>query len=483
MEFSSISLTDVGRVRSANEDSYGEANTPNGYVYVVCDGMGGHVGGATASGIAVSSVLEYFSKDVYDNLIQALDRALIFANEQVYARAVNDVNLKGMGTTALVLLIKGNECYIGHVGDSRIYLKSDGKLNRLTKDHSFVQNLVDSGVISDEDAESHPNKNQILKALGISPNLEPTICQSPILPKKGDVFMLCSDGMNGMVNDQSMEMMINSSDINLSTQTLIRAALDAGGNDNVTVTLVGITSSPHTTSQFKHFNPITKFDASSTNTINITETPKNKQKNNVWLYAGIVLILVLVGLFTFNLVNIKTENKKDITISNEILTLEKLQNWPVDNIHELMGRRIQEADSTYPACNNTHEVMVKDEIIIKISEKPEQQNVKEEGHGNNHGTGDNAGKNTGKTKNNRNGTGGGKDNGNGEGKDNGNGAGKDNGTGAGKDNGTGAGKENENNNKQQETDSSSKKSCSFKHTIKKNETVAEIIALCKKKKT
>lgn len=388
MQYLSSSLTDVGRVRSANEDSYGDANTPNGHVYVVCDGMGGHVGGATASSIAVSSILEYFSKEVYDNLIQALDRALIFANEQVYARAVNDVNLKGMGTTALVLLIKDNECFIGHVGDSRIYLKSDGKLNRLTKDHSFVQNLVDSGIISDEDAESHPNKNQILKALGISPNLEPTICQSPILPKQGDVFMLCSDGMNGMVNDHSMEMMINFSDLILSSQTLIRAALDAGGNDNVTVTLVGITSSPHTTSQFKHFNPTPKFDARSTTDLNSTNNSRAKKKNSLLIYAGSGLILIVLGFVAYNFLNPEPDQTQTQT-SNETKnqntnkeggdlakTKQDIANWPEQDTAGLKEKNINEQDGPYPACNNKYTAIVKDGKVVKFEKNKKVPDTK-----------------------------------------------------------------------------------------------------------
>ena len=138
MQFKNASLTHVGRVRSANEDFHADAPTVNGHVFVVCDGMGGHVGGATASHVAVSSILEYFQREKHENIIQAIDRSLAFANEQVYARSISDPSLKGMGTTATVLVIQGEECFIGHVGDSRIYLKSDNQLFRLTKDHTFV---------------------------------------------------------------------------------------------------------------------------------------------------------------------------------------------------------------------------------------------------------------------------------------------------------------------------------------------------------
>ena len=371
MQYISSSRTDVGRVRSANEDNHGEAQTPNGHVFVVCDGMGGHVGGATASQIAVASVLEYFLKEKHENLIQALDRALVFANEQVYARAVNDPGLKGMGTTALVLIVRGDECYIGHVGDSRIYLKSDGKLNRLTKDHSFVQTLVDSGVISDEDAESHPNKNQILKALGISPNLEPTICQSPILPKQGDVFMLCSDGMNGMVNDRSMEMMIDFDDLGRSSNTLIQAALDAGGHDNVTVTLVGITESPYSTSQFKHYNPRPKFDAGSTQTFGEPALDNSKKKTKkLWLFGAVGSFATLLIALTFFYFTREVE-LDELPDENKIISMDQISIWPAEEIAALKKYEVDLPDTAVLASNNKFIIKISDRNVVEISKNDE----------------------------------------------------------------------------------------------------------------
>jgi len=371
MQYISSSRTDVGRVRSANEDNLGDAQTPNGHVFVVCDGMGGHVGGATASQIAVSSVLEYFLKEKHENLIQALDRALVFANEQVYARAVNDPSLKGMGTTALVLIVRGDECYIGHVGDSRIYLKSDGKLNRLTKDHSFVQTLVDSGVISDEDAESHPNKNQILKALGISPNLEPTICQSPISPKQGDVFMLCSDGMNGMVNDRSMEMMIDFDDLGRSSNTLIQAALDAGGHDNVTVTLVGISESPHLKSNFKHFNPQPRFDAGNTQTFGEPVLDNSNRKTKKFWFFGavsaVVILLIVCSIFYFT----REVELEELPDENKMISMDQISIWPAEEIEALKNYVVDLPDTTVLASNNKYIIKISDRKVVETSKNDE----------------------------------------------------------------------------------------------------------------
>ena len=303
MKYRNHSITNVGKVRKANEDNYGDTMTPNGHLFVVCDGMGGHVGGAKASSIAVSSIIEYFMRQEFSNVIQAIDRSLSFANEQIFANALSDPTLKGMGTTAVVLIISGNDCYVGHVGDSRIYLKSDNKLNRITKDHSFVQTLVDSGVISDDEAESHPNKNQILKALGTSSAVEGTISQKAIKVKAGDVFLLCSDGLNGMVNDKGLEMMLEGDNLQLSGDNLIRAALDAGGTDNITATIVAIDESVYNKSTFVEFNPVKKFNAASTQSYAIPSQPTKGRKAglfstiNIVLAATFVALLVGIGYF------------------------------------------------------------------------------------------------------------------------------------------------------------------------------------------
>lgn len=321
MKYSCKSLTDVGRVRSANEDNLGEEQTPNGHLFVVCDGMGGHVGGATASSIAVNSIIEYFMREKYDNLILAIDRALSFANEQIYASALSNPDLKGMGTTAVVLLIRGEECFIGHVGDSRIYLRSNGKLNRITKDHSFVQTLVDNGVIRDEDAENHPNKNQILQALGIASEVNSTVCQSPILPKAGDMFMLCSDGLNGMVTDRELENILQEDNLEVSTINLITAANNAGGHDNITASLVLIEESVHATSYFQHFNPKQSF-GDMRNTQNFENSAASVANKNAKLWyiigASALAVGIIAAMFLFKdeeEVKPPVENEKKYTLT------------------------------------------------------------------------------------------------------------------------------------------------------------------------
>jgi serine/threonine protein phosphatase PrpC len=367
MKYSSKSLTNVGKVRSANEDNLGEAKTPNGDLFVVCDGMGGHVGGAQASTIAVNSLIEYFQREVYDNVIQAIDHALSFANEQIYASALSNPDLKGMGTTAVVLLVRGEECFVGHVGDSRIYLRSNGKLNRITKDHSFVQTLVDSGVIDDEDAENHPNKNQILQALGIAPAVKATICQSPILPKAGDMFLLCSDGLNGMVNDRDMERIMQEDNLMVTSENLITAALNGGGHDNITASLVLIEESAHNSSRFVHFNPKPKvIDMSSTQQFGGGATAAVKKKSKLPYIIGGGTAL-LGGALAIIMMMMKDEVPDE---SQKIFTKEELKTYVCQNMNDITkDMKVDFAADTITnsQCEGTNHIfIIEDSTIVEI---------------------------------------------------------------------------------------------------------------------
>lgn len=295
MNFNNYTGTDVGQKRQANEDFHGDRMTVNGYVFVVCDGMGGHVGGATASQLAVNSILEFFDKEPLENIILGIDKAIKFANEQIFATALAQPELKGMGTTATVTVMREEGAYIGHVGDSRIYLKSDGKLNRLTKDHSFVQGLVDQGIIKDEEAESHPQKNQILRALGIREDVDATVCDSPIQLKVGDTILMCSDGLSGLVKDSRMEDLLNENNVQQSVVGLINEANQNGGDDNITAAVISVTESPYTVSVFKHFNPV-----SYMSTATISEEPialKWYQNTKMMLIIGGAALVLITYLF------------------------------------------------------------------------------------------------------------------------------------------------------------------------------------------
>lgn len=242
-----VGCTDVGRKRAANEDRMSNAITQNGLVAIVCDGMGGHVGGATASRIAVESIIDHLNKVYYDDPRIAIGESIDVANKAILQGADEHPELAGMGSTCVMLLVRDGKVYIGHVGDSRIYLIRSKRIVQLTKDHSYVQILVDSGEITKEEAEKHPRKNEITNALGI-PNMSPaTVADDAFIPEAGDCFILCSDGLSGMVPDVEIcKIVSKQTEMNAQERVnkLVSTANANGGVDNITVQLVEFSVSP-----------------------------------------------------------------------------------------------------------------------------------------------------------------------------------------------------------------------------------------------
>lgn len=231
--------TDAGIVRKVNEDYYGTRETLNGEVVVVCDGMGGHAGGETASRLAFESIIESLNGKLSADPLNALNEALLYANQVILEYTRQHRELKGMGSTCVVLLLKDNCGYYAHVGDSRIYLHTKNHLQRLTKDHSFVQSLVDAGAISPQDAESHPRKNEITNALGLERMQSPSLCQKPYDPQEGDILLLCTDGLTGMVSDTEIQEILGSDkSLYAKAKKLVQLANSAGGIDNITLQLL-----------------------------------------------------------------------------------------------------------------------------------------------------------------------------------------------------------------------------------------------------
>ncbi|MBO6024423.1 MAG: Stp1/IreP family PP2C-type Ser/Thr phosphatase [Bacteroidales bacterium] len=303
-------LSDKGQVRAANEDSCGFATVPNGELFVVCDGMGGHVGGATASRIAVEQIKQHFQDQLYPNVYQALHDALCRANIQILGAAAADPSLKGMGTTACIVLFTGNDAYIAHVGDSRIYLFEAEKkrLFRITKDHSFVQSLVDMGQLDDRDAEHHPRKNVIMKALGTKEDLKPEVYMSPVQPAKGDMFLICSDGLSGMVDDNGIEAILSSDQ---STEQKVldlvnNANVPGKGLDNITAQVIKVLESPYPVSNHPDHNPRWRNQPNGGTTRDVEMSvspqmplqavePPKKKRSATWLVLIIVGVMLLVG--------------------------------------------------------------------------------------------------------------------------------------------------------------------------------------------
>src|SRR5919199_4954187 len=235
-------VTDTGRKRRHNEDSF-VLSPP---VFAIADGMGGANAGEVASGLAVEALREA-PGDVYGegrvvSLIQE-------ANRRVYERALEDAAASGMGTTMTLALLEEDTVRIGHVGDSRAYLIRDGELHQLTEDHSLVGELVRSGKLAPEDAESHPQRSVITRVLGTDPDVD--VDRITVETRPGDLFLLCSDGLYSMVgNDKILELVErHRGDLDAAAKALVRAANRLGGEDNITVVAFEIAGTGEETEQ------------------------------------------------------------------------------------------------------------------------------------------------------------------------------------------------------------------------------------------
>ena len=233
--------TDVGRVRQENQDDYRAGELPGGAVWaLVCDGMGGAKGGREASQGACN-VIENFFQEQYAQCGAGqeepfLKKALLYANRFVFQKAAHEEALAGMGTTAVCALVRSGNVYLCHAGDSRAYLIRDGKLTQLTHDHSYVQELVDCGTITEEEAEHHPQKNIITKALGVDYRLEPEFTAAKL--KQEDRLLLCTDGLTNTVETAAIAAIVAGQPPTEAIKSLISAALDGGGTDNITAVLM-----------------------------------------------------------------------------------------------------------------------------------------------------------------------------------------------------------------------------------------------------
>ena len=235
--------TDVGRVRQENQDDYRAGELPGGAVWaLVCDGMGGAKGGREASQGACN-VIENFFQEQYAQCGAGqeepfLKKALLYANRFVFQKAAHEEALAGMGTTAVCALVRSGNVYLCHAGDSRAYLIRDGKLTQLTHDHSYVQELVDCGTITEEEAEHHPQKNIITKALGVDYRLEQEFTAAKL--KREDRLLLCTDGLTNMVPVEEMEELLAQGTFYDLPDRLIEAANAHGGSDNITALLLAV---------------------------------------------------------------------------------------------------------------------------------------------------------------------------------------------------------------------------------------------------
>ena len=233
-----FSITDVGMVRQVNQDYVFTTGKPLGILqnlFVVADGMGGHQAGDYASKCTVEVMIKEIAKSEGEDIERVLVKAIKAANREIIKEASGDEHLKGMGTTVVAATVKEQMLYFANVGDSRLYLINQG-IQQLSKDHSLVEEMVRLGGIKPEEAKHHPDKNIITRAMGVKEEVEADIYEYRL--KKGDMILMCTDGLSNMVEDEDMfDIVKGARDIVEAVQMLIEKANSNGGRDNIGVVL------------------------------------------------------------------------------------------------------------------------------------------------------------------------------------------------------------------------------------------------------
>jgi serine/threonine protein phosphatase PrpC len=240
-------LSHVGCLRENNEDSFlywepsSEADLKRtGRLAVIADGMGGYEGGQEASRLSVDTVREVYEAVVRDDPRVALLEAFITAHQRILAYAIRHPELHGMGTTCTALVVRERQLYFAHVGDSRLYLLRGSNITRLSRDHSYVGRLVESGIVRPEDAEKHPQRHILTSALGAGVEVSAESPEQGIALQPSDILLLCTDGLWGVTSDLELQQAINDAPLSRCCEALIKLALDRGGPDNITVQLLRI---------------------------------------------------------------------------------------------------------------------------------------------------------------------------------------------------------------------------------------------------
>lgn len=233
--------TDIGTKRNENQDCIFVSDEPIGplpNLYIVADGMGGHKAGDKASRMAIDITVDFVEKSSIENPIAILKRAMLFANSEIYKAANEETDFNGMGTTMVAAVAKEGKLYVANVGDSRLYaIESD--IKQITMDHSLVEEMIRSGELERKKGRNHPEKNIITKAMGSREEITPDFFEIEIKPD--GKYLLCSDGLSNMVEDDEIrDIVVDSYDLEETTQALIDRANYYGGSDNVSVVIISL---------------------------------------------------------------------------------------------------------------------------------------------------------------------------------------------------------------------------------------------------
>jgi serine/threonine protein phosphatase PrpC len=285
--------SDIGMVRIENQDSLGkfpkdnlDLYTGKGQLFIVADGMGGHAGGRLASTTAVETMISYFGQS-FDAVPETLiSESISEANRAIYEKAKESAEYKKMGTTCVVLLLKENLAAIGHVGDSRIYLIENGKIEQLTTDHTQVQEMLKRGILTPEEAAKHPARSVLARALGVDPGVESDV-RGGIPLRSGQIFILCTDGLSKVTGDEILEIS-STKKPKEACDKLIALANERGGKDNVTVQIIKIGS------------------------LNEVKTEvKEKKKSHYMVYLFLIIIAAAILLFGGDIIKLFMNSKEE----------------------------------------------------------------------------------------------------------------------------------------------------------------------------
>lgn len=248
MNITHASLSDKGRIRENNEDSHGhvvpedEAKLHDrGALFVVADGMGGHRGGEIASRLAVDTISSSYYESEGDSPVKVLVAAFEKANTSILDEAAADATLFGMGTTCTAVVVRQARAYVAHVGDSRAYLYRGGEISQITQDHSLVAEMVRSGIITEEDARTHPKRHVITRSMGVQESVEADTLEGALPVEAGDTFLLCSDGLTSYADDTDLGNALEGATPEKACRTLVDLANARGGRDNITVIVFTVT--------------------------------------------------------------------------------------------------------------------------------------------------------------------------------------------------------------------------------------------------
>lgn len=243
------SVTDIGKIRENNEDSYLELNIDNSdkklLLLVVADGMGGHNAGEIASRTVVNSIENYFKsqkEELKKDALKSLKNSIEGANREVIKASSDNEELSGMGSTCTAMLILDNKTFLAHVGDSRAYLVRQKKITQLTKDHTLAEKMLDSGIMTEEEAKKSPHRNMLIKAVGISDEIEVETYE-PFNTAPGDIYLLCSDGLTEYIDEEEICSILNIYDPEEACNLLVKIANKRGGKDNITVQIAKVNNS------------------------------------------------------------------------------------------------------------------------------------------------------------------------------------------------------------------------------------------------